>query len=73
MARDSEQSAAQVAQKILRAIDLLVEQPHLGRPGRIVGIRELVVPGTQYLIPYRIRSEMLEFTRCSVWEPAVAG
>ncbi len=60
IAKDSEQNAALVAQRILRAVDLLECQPHIGRPGRIAGTRELVVPGTPYLIPYRIRREKLE-------------
>jgi toxin ParE1/3/4 len=60
IAKDSEQSAALVATRILDAIDLLQTQPEMGRPGRVVGTRELVIPDTPYLIPYRIRNERLE-------------
>ncbi|MBV9287592.1 MAG: type II toxin-antitoxin system RelE/ParE family toxin [Hyphomicrobiales bacterium] len=28
--------------------------PHMGRPGRIVGTRELVVAETAYVVPYRV-------------------
>jgi toxin ParE1/3/4 len=58
--KDSEQNAALVAKRILKAVDLLQGHPEMGRPGRVVGTRELVVPGTPYLIPYRVRRERLE-------------
>jgi plasmid stabilization system protein ParE len=58
--KDSDQSAALVALRILHAIDLLQAQPAMGRPGRVLGTRELVVPDTPYVIPYRVRRERLE-------------
>jgi len=58
--RDSEQNAALVAQRILRSVDLLTKQPEMGRPGRVPGTRELVVPDTPYVIPYRLRCGRLE-------------
>ncbi len=58
--KDSEENAAQVAIRILDAIEILQTQPQMGRPGRQVGTRELVVSGTPYLIPYRVRRERLE-------------
>lgn len=60
IAEDSPRQAAAVAQRILRSIELLATQPHMGRPGRILGTRELVVSGLPYIIPYRIRGERLE-------------
>ena len=59
--KDSEQSAALVAERILQAVALLQSHPEIGRPGRLVGTRELVIPGTPYLIPYRIRQGRLEW------------
>ncbi|MBZ5611163.1 MAG: type II toxin-antitoxin system RelE/ParE family toxin [Acidobacteriia bacterium] len=60
IAEDSPQHAAAVAQRIIRSIDLLATQPHMGRSGRILGTRELVVPDLPYIVPYRIRGERLE-------------
>jgi toxin ParE1/3/4 len=60
IAQDSERNAALVAKRILDAIDLLQAQPEMGRPGRVVSTRELVVPDTPYIIPYRMRHERLE-------------
>ncbi len=58
--KDSEQNAVLVAKRILKAIDLLQTHAEIGRPGRMVGTRELVVPDTPYVIPYRVRRERLE-------------
>ena len=60
IARDSEQNAARVATRIVKAVDLLQTQPEMGRPGRLLGTRELVVPDTPYIIPYQVRGERLE-------------
>ena len=57
---DSEKGAVSVATRILNLVELLEAQPAMGRPGRVLGTRELVVPDTPYIIPYRIRGERLE-------------
>jgi toxin ParE1/3/4 len=58
--KDSDQSAALIAGRILEAIEILRTQPQMGRPGRLAGTRELVVSGTPYIVPYRVRRERLE-------------
>lgn len=58
--KDSSQNAATVAARILKSVDLLATQPQMGRPGRVLGTRELVVPDTPYVIPYRVRGDYLE-------------
>jgi plasmid stabilization system protein ParE len=58
--RDSEGNAAVIAGRILDAIELLCTQPQMGRPGRLAGTRELVVSGTPYIVPYRVRRERVE-------------
>jgi len=60
IAKDSDQNAALMAARILKAIDLLQAHPEIGRPGRLVGTRELVVPDTPYIVPYRARRDRLE-------------
>jgi len=60
IARNNPSAARDVAEQILRAVELLQGQPHMGRTGRILRTRELVVPGTPFLIPYRVRGERLE-------------
>ena len=41
----------------------LAEMPAAGRPGRVSGTRELVVPGTRYIVAYRVRNNVLEVLR----------
>ena len=60
IAKDSDENAALVAGRILAAVDLLQTQPEMGRPGRLPRTRELVVPETPFVIPYRVRRERLE-------------
>lgn len=54
----SEQNAAFVATRILKAVELLQAQPEMGVPGRVLGTRELVVPETPYVS--RVRRSRLE-------------
>ena len=60
VARENPDAAARTAATLVAAVDQLAELPNLGRPGRVSGTRELVVPGTRYVIPYRVRGERLE-------------
>ena len=60
IARDSEQNAAFVAERILSSVDILRAHPEMGRPGRASGTRELVVPETPFIIPYRLKDNRLE-------------
>jgi toxin ParE1/3/4 len=63
IARDNPAAAAHVVQKIAEAVDRLKQYPAMGRPGRITGTRELVVSGTPYIVPYRIRENEVEVLR----------
>lgn len=56
-------AARGVARKIRATVAVLFAQPGIGRPGRIAGTRELVVDGTPFVIPYRVRDETLEILR----------
>jgi len=60
IAHDRPSAAGRIAATLLAAVESLAEFPNLGRPGRVVGTRELVVRGTPYVIPYRLRGERLE-------------
>ncbi len=60
ISRDSPDSAAEVASRIVEAVERLAIYPNLGRPGHINGTRELLVPDTLYLIPYRVRGSRIE-------------
>ena len=60
VALDKPKAANRVAAALLDSVERLAELPNLGRPGRVAGTRELVVPGTPYVIPYRLRGDRLE-------------
>jgi toxin ParE1/3/4 len=60
IARDHPGAAGRIAAVLLEAVERLAELPSLGRSGRVSGTRELVVPGTPYVIPYRQRGDRLE-------------
>jgi toxin ParE1/3/4 len=60
IARENPGAAARTARTLLAAVDRLAALPNLGRPRRVPGTRELVIPGTRYVIPYRVRGERLE-------------
>lgn len=47
-------AARRVVLRIIEAVDRLADTPKMGRPGRVSGTRELVIPGLPYVVPYRI-------------------
>jgi toxin ParE1/3/4 len=55
VADDGAGEADQFLERIQQAAAILVRHPTAGRAGRIPGTRELVVPGTPWILPYRIR------------------
>ena len=58
--RDNPNAANRIASALLEAVERLAKLPNLGRPGRVAGTRELVVSGTPFIIPYRLRGDRLE-------------
>ena len=58
IAEDDPQVARFVVQRNHHALNLLADSPALGHPGRIHGTRELVVPDTRYIVPYRVRPRL---------------
>jgi toxin ParE1/3/4 len=58
--KDNPKAGQEIATRILEAVERLADYPNLGRPGHKPGIRELVVPQTPYIIPYRVRGERVE-------------
>jgi len=60
LAQDSPTAAQQVVARITDAVDGLATFPTMGRPGRVIGTRELVVPGAPYVVAYRVRESAVE-------------
>ena len=45
---------------IRRGVEQLTRFPDIGRPGRVVGTREMVIIGTPFIVPYRVKSDRVE-------------
>jgi len=56
----SASAALALVRRLRQAGKRLGEHPHMGRPGRVDGSRELVVNGTPYILPYRVRDGRVE-------------
>ncbi len=63
IASDNAAAAQLVVQRVMHTVDLLAAQPALGRPGRVPGTRELLVPKTRYIVPYRVQGDVVEILR----------
>jgi len=63
IARDNPQAAARLVVEADAATRLLAQHPDMGRPGRVPGTRELVMPDFPYVIPYRVRERRVEILR----------
>ena len=61
--QDSPAAAGRMVEAIVSAVAGLARHPAVGGPGRVVGTRELVVPGTPYVIPYRVQDNTVEVIR----------
>jgi len=63
IAQDNLPAADRQVERVLAAVAGLAQFPGIGRPGRRSGTRELVVDRTPYLVPYRVRGELIEVLR----------
>ena len=52
--RDNPLAARQMERRIKQAVFMLAAHPMIGRSGRVPRTRELVVPGTPYIVAYTI-------------------
>jgi toxin ParE1/3/4 len=64
IAEDDPAAAQRVALHIAHNVEaLLPANPQIGRPGRVPGTRELVIPKTPFIVPYRIVDGTIEVLR----------
>jgi addiction module RelE/StbE family toxin len=63
ISKDSPVAARKVLAVIWETTQYLREHPHIGRPGRVSGTRELVISGTPFIIPYRVVSDEIQILR----------
>ena len=58
--KDNRNAAVRIANRLRISAQRLAIHPESGRPGRVDSTRELVVPGTPYILPYRVRQNRVE-------------
>ena len=64
IADDNPAAARSVVLQIVQNIQrLLPDHPQMGRPGRVPGTRELVIPKTPFIVPYRLQSNVIQVLR----------
>jgi toxin ParE1/3/4 len=56
-------SACRMAERVNEATGYLLDYPHMGRPGRVVSTKELVVSGTPLIVIYRVRGRAVQILR----------
>ena len=56
-------AANTLADKIAASVARLADHPRRGRPGRVAGTRELVVPGTPYIVVYAVGADYVRIHR----------
>jgi toxin ParE1/3/4 len=61
--QDDPAAAAGMVPRVLEAMEVLTSFPAAGRAGRVPGTREMVVAGTPYIVPYRVRGDDVEVLR----------
>ena len=60
IAATNPKAATEVIDRIDSSLEALLVFPKMGRPGRVLGTRELVIPKTPFILPYRIQPQQIE-------------
>lgn len=60
---DNPQAAMHVDEHIVLAVRRLLDFPESGRPGRLAGTRELVIPRTPYVAAYAVTADTIRILR----------
>lgn len=63
IALDDPRAAKRMAERVREAVEYLVDQPNIGRPGRVQGTRELVISGTPFIAVYWVRGDVVQILR----------
>lgn len=60
ISKDSVSAAERTLAKIFASVDQIKTHPNLGRAGRVLGTREIVVPQTPYFVVYQVKQGAVE-------------
>ena len=59
IADDNPAAALRTVERIRLSIRQACRMPYTGRMGRVSGTREVIVPGTSYIVAYRVLEEAI--------------
>lgn len=60
---DNPDAAQRMALRVQEATEYLIDQPNIGRPGRLVNTREFVITGTPFIVIYWVRGGAVQILR----------
>jgi len=64
IAEDNPAAARRTVRHIIESIEQLIpNNPRIGRAGRVPGTRELVIPRSPYIVPYRLQPTTIPILR----------
>jgi toxin ParE1/3/4 len=63
IAQDSILAAIDQDAEIEKQVDMLLDHPNMGRPGRVKTTRELVIGRTSFIVAYRVKDNRVEILR----------
>lgn len=60
ISEENPSAASRTIERIRKALDAVGRHPEIGRPGRVEGTRELIIPGTPFIVAYRVKAKRIE-------------
>ena len=60
---DNFSAAKEIVKHILEYVENLKENPSLGRAGRVLRTREIIIPKYPYIVPYQVRDNSVYILR----------
>ena len=61
--QDNPEAAKDVARRLIASLQLVAQNPSMGRPSKTKNSREWSIPGLPYMVPYRVRGNAIEVLR----------
>jgi toxin ParE1/3/4 len=63
IAKDNAKAAIDTVLKIIKSVEMLADNPLMGRTGRIFETRELIIKGIPFIVPYQVKQNHIEILR----------
>lgn len=63
IADDNPLAAIEQGDEIENQLTRLLDNKHLGHPGRVKGTREMVIARTPYIVAYRVKKDAIQILR----------